>query len=129
LSVFEKLLIKFEKKLPSTGIKQLLVDLDVVQNPEPYLEKLLLEDGVNQFQKEFLIEHGIYLTIDDAAKIKLLEKSKSENKKVRVLCNELFGDYFHGIRLMKLENFNIPGEAVDDPKAFLDAYIKKNYRQ
>jgi endopeptidase Clp ATP-binding regulatory subunit ClpX len=129
LSVFEKLLIKFEKKLPSTGIKHLLIDLDIVQNPEPYLEKMLLEDGINQFQKEFLIKHGIYLTIDDTAKIKLFEKSKSENKKVQALCNELFTDYFHGIRLMKLENFNIPGEAVDDPKAYLDTYIKNNYRQ
>ena len=129
LSVFEKLLIKFEKKLPSSDIKVLDIDLGLVQDPEGRLEKMLLEDGVNHFQKEFLVEHGIYLTFDESAKKKLHERGKSENKKIGSLCAELFGDYFHGIRLMKLENFTVPGEAVEDPKGFLDAYIKTNYKK
>lgn len=127
LSVFEKLLIKFEKKLPSTGIKRLDVDMDMVNNPEKILEGLLLEDGINNFQKQFLIDHGIYLTFDDTAKSALAAKASTENKKVSELCNELFGDFFHGIRLMKLENFTIPGEAVAGPKEYLDNYIKRNY--
>ncbi len=129
LSVFEKLLIKFEKKLPSTGVKKLSVDLELVNNPLEVLDKVLLEDGVSHFQKEFLIEHGIYLTFDEGAKGRIQSRAGDENKKIAALCSELFGDYFHGIRLMKLENFTIPGEAVDDPKGFLDSYIKKNYRQ
>lgn len=129
LSVFEKLLIKFEKKLPSTGVSKLDVDIELIKNPEKCLEQILLEDGVNQFQKEFLIEHGIYLSLDEGAKAKLLAKSKTENIKVKELCNNLFGDYFHGIRLMKLENFSIPPVAVEDPKGYLDSYIKENYKQ
>jgi endopeptidase Clp ATP-binding regulatory subunit ClpX len=128
LSVFEKLLIKFEKSLPSTEIKKLYVDLSLVNNPDNILADMLLEDGINKFQKEFLIEHGIYLLFEDNAKEKLRVKSKELNIKVRNLCDNLFKDFFHGIRLMKLENFTITEEAVNNPKEYLDSYIKENYK-
>ena len=70
---------------------------------------MLLEDGINKFQKEFLIEHGIYLSFDEEAKTKIEKKSGELNIKVRDLCDDLFKDFFHGIRLMNLENFTIPG--------------------
>jgi endopeptidase Clp ATP-binding regulatory subunit ClpX len=128
LSVFEKLLIKFEKKLPSTDIKKLYVDMDLINNPDKTLSSLLLEDGLTKFQKEFLIEHGIYLSFDDEAKRKIESKSAETSKKVRDICDDLFRDFFHGIRLMKLEAFTIPVAAVDNPKEFLDTYIKQNYK-
>ncbi len=43
VSVVEKALIKFEKKLPSTSISQLLVSREVVQNPETELDRLLTD--------------------------------------------------------------------------------------
>ena len=101
--------------------------MDMINNPEKILEELLLEDGISSFQKQFLIDHSIYLTCDDTAKSALAEKAAAESRKVSALCNDLFGDFFHGIRLMKLENFTIPGEAVAGPKEYLDNYIKKNY--
>ena len=109
LSVFEKLLIKFEKKLPSTGIKKLYVDLPLINDPEKVLSAMLVEDGISKFQKEFLIEHGIYLTFDEDAKTRIEKNSNGLNIKARDLCDNLFKDFFHGIRLMNLENFTIPG--------------------
>jgi len=44
VSVFEKVLIKFEKKLPSTTIKRLLVTKEMVENPAREL-RLLLENA------------------------------------------------------------------------------------
>ncbi|MCL2155688.1 MAG: AAA family ATPase [Leptospirales bacterium] len=129
LSVFEKLLIKFEKKLPSTGIKKLYVDMTLINNPDNILDDLMLEDGITTFQKEFLIEHGIYILFEDNAKEKLNVKAKELNIKVKNLCDDLFKDFFHGIRLMKLENFTITEEAVDNPKEYLDSYIKENYKR
>ncbi len=41
VSAIEKLLIPFEKKLPSTQIKRFLVTQEVVENPQEELEKLL----------------------------------------------------------------------------------------
>jgi endopeptidase Clp ATP-binding regulatory subunit ClpX len=129
LSVFEKLLIKFEKKLPSTEIKKLYVDINLINNAENILENLILEDSINRFQKEFLIEHGIYLLFEENAKEKLRVKAKESNVRVIDLCNDLFKDFFHGIRLMKLENFTITEETVESPKEYLDSYIKDNYKK
>lgn len=44
ISVLEKILIKFEKRLPSTDIKKLVVTYDLVTTPEQHLEKLLGND-------------------------------------------------------------------------------------
>lgn len=43
VSTIEKILIPFEKKLPSTGISRFLVTLEVVENPEAQLKRILAE--------------------------------------------------------------------------------------
>ena len=127
LSVFEKTLIKFEKSLPSTSIKELTVTKDLIESPREHLRKMIIDDGISSFQKEFLIEHGVYLDFSQEAIKKIEEKVGQEVKDVRNLCEELFHDYFHGLRLMKLEHFNITGDAVADPEGFLNRFIKENY--
>ena len=129
LSVFEKVLIKFEKCLPSSGIKKLSVDKELIENGEDVLDKLLLDDGIQTYQKEFLVEHGIYLEFTEDAMKKIQKTSREENKKVSLVCRELFHDYFHGIRLMNLESFKIDANAIENPKKYLDDYIKSNYKE
>jgi len=129
LSVFERVLIKFEKSLPSTNINKLVVDKQVVENPGAVLKEMLIEDGIHSFQKDFLVEHGIYLDFDNDAVEKIQEMAGAKLKSIKQLCNELFRDYYHGLRLMKLENFTIRKEAVDDPDRFLNAFIKENYHK
>ncbi|HPL17836.1 MAG TPA: AAA family ATPase, partial [Spirochaetota bacterium] len=73
LSVFEKVLIKFEKSLPSTNIKRLVVDRRVIESPAEALKELLIEDGIQSFQKDFLVEHGIYLEFEKEAVEKIQE--------------------------------------------------------
>ena len=51
VSVIEKVLIKFEKKLPSTTIKRLLVTREMVENPVREL-KMLLEDVGDRERRE-----------------------------------------------------------------------------
>ena len=127
LSVFEKALIKFEKTLPSTSINKFFVDRNTLENPEKVLRDYLVDDGIKSFQKDFLIEHGIFLEFDADAMSELVKRSGKDLKDMRKLCSELFHDYFHGIRLMKLENFRITKEAVRNPGEYLSSYIKQNY--
>ncbi len=54
VSVVEKSLIKFEKKLPSTSINQLLVSREVVLNPETELERLLSDPENPKTKAAFL---------------------------------------------------------------------------
>ncbi|MCP4130707.1 MAG: AAA domain-containing protein [bacterium] len=129
LSVFEKALIKFEKSLPSTNVKKLLVDKELIENPAPLLHKMLLEDGIQTFQKEFMVKHGIFLEFRQDAIDEIDRRAQEENIKVSKLCNDLFHDYFHGIRLINLESFTITKDAVDNPEDFLNNFIKESYKK
>ncbi|HNW30596.1 MAG TPA: AAA family ATPase, partial [Spirochaetota bacterium] len=129
LSVFEKVLIKFEKSLPSTNIKKLVVDRKVIESPAEALRDLLIEDGIQSFQKDFLVEHGIYLEFEKEAVEKIQAMAGEKLKSIKQLCNELFHDYYHGLRLVKLDHFTIPREAVDRPDEYLNNFIKANYNK
>ncbi len=129
LSVAENMLISFEKKLPSTNLKKLHVNKELIDNPSMVLDKMLLAEGISNFQKEFLIEHGIFLEFENKAIAKIHELTKLENKNVQDVCKEKFHDYFHGIRLMNMESFTITEEAVIDPEGYLSRYIKNNYHK
>jgi endopeptidase Clp ATP-binding regulatory subunit ClpX len=48
VSVMEKILLLFEKKLPSTQIRHLVMDVDMVHNPREQLEKLLQDSSVQE---------------------------------------------------------------------------------
>ncbi len=129
LSVFEKTLIKFEKTLPSTEIKQLLVDKELVEAPESALRKMLVSDNIKSFQKTFLLKNGIYLDFDKDASEQLQEMALNSHKSVKQLCEDLFHDYPYGIRLMGLDNFRISRDAVENPTAYIDNYIRANYNK
>jgi len=127
LTVFEKTLIKFEKFLPSTDIKELTVDEDLIDNPLKILQDIDLKNGIQNFQKNFLVQHGIFLGFSEKAKKELKRIALEKNIRVLDLCQESFQDYYHGLRLMKVESFTITAEAVLNPKNFLDKSIKANF--
>jgi len=128
LSVFEKTLIKFEKTLPSTDVKKLVVDKAMVDDPSEVLKKLLLNDNIKGFQKNFLLEHGIYLDFEKEALEQIQEKARNEGKSIRQVCQDLFHDYPYALQLMNQDNFTIPAEAVVKPQEFIDEYVRKNYK-
>jgi ATP-dependent Clp protease ATP-binding subunit ClpX len=52
VSIMEKVLLPFEKKLPSTDIKHLVVTTEVVHRPQQELDRLLNEPGRRAFHRE-----------------------------------------------------------------------------
>jgi ATP-dependent protease Clp ATPase subunit len=129
LTVFERLLISFEKQLPSTEIKELTVDKPLIDDPKQALRGLILQDGISRFQKNFLLQHGTYLDFDKEAKEFMQEKAEQAGRKIKDLCEELFADYYHGMRLMNLDNFTINREAIEHPQDYLADYIKNYYKK
>lgn len=127
LSVFERVLIRFEKTMPSLETKKLYVDENLVDAPEKVLDELMINDNIKGFQKDFLVNHGIYLEFAHEALELIQEKAKAQRKSIRRVCEDLFHDYPYGIRLMKREHFTIEKDAVQDPAGFLDRYIRENY--
>jgi ATP-dependent Clp protease ATP-binding subunit ClpX len=52
VSIMERVLLPFEKKLPSTDIKHLVVTTEMVHHPQQELERLLHEPGRADFHRE-----------------------------------------------------------------------------
>jgi ATP-dependent Clp protease ATP-binding subunit ClpX len=132
LSVFENVLIRFEKTLPSTNITELMVNKDVVLNPEQELQKMLLlhiEDDIKKFQKSFLVDHGIFLEFEKDAIEAIKEVAYRSNKSIKQICNDSFSEYHFGIKLMERDTFTITKEAVFSPNEYLNNYIRNNYKK
>ena len=51
VSVMERVLLHFEKKLPSTSIRHLVVDVEMVHAPRAFLEKLLADPELQAAQR------------------------------------------------------------------------------
>lgn len=127
LSVVEKVLIPFEKALPSTNVRELVVDDELLDKPEEKLFTTILDASVRAFQSEFLAEHGIYLEFDESAREELRNRVDGRPSRVLEFCREAFSEYYHGIRLMKRDSFTITADAVKRPTEYLDEYIRENY--
>lgn len=125
LSVFEKVLIRFEKTLPSLETKKLLVDQNLIENSDAVLSEIMINDSIKTFQRDFIARHGIYLDFENDALETILSMAKASRKSIRRICEDLFHDYAYGIRLLKREQFTIVKAAVENPSEYLDEYIRK----
>ncbi len=127
VSIWEKLLIKFEKQLPSTSIKKLVVTEELVDNPEKVLENILARDGVNRISVEFFEKHGIILEFTDNAVNLIKAKSQKENTTPYEYCQNILKNYEYGLKLIGKTHFKIDQDLVNNYQQFLDDLIKKAY--
>ncbi len=91
------------------------------------MREMIIKDSISRFQRSFLVQHGVYLDFSDEAVLMIDRKAGAQAKKAEELCENMFRDYFHGLRLMKLEHLTITADAVEDPEGFLNRYIKEHY--
>ena len=127
VSVLERILMPFEKKLPSTGVKSLVVDKNVIDNPHEVLQMMVFEDSVAAFQRDFLIETGVVLEFTAQAKKQLAVKA-GEGEDIADYLNENFVDYGYGLKLIGDADFKVTSEVIKDPKEHLNKLIKKSYK-
>ncbi len=127
VSVFEKALLKFEKKLPSTSIKKLMVTEQIVRKPETELDILLNNYLLKEFQTQFLVRTGIVITFTPGAKDEILKQSRQENKDFLTKCWELFSNYEYGLKLLNRAEFLVDEVILQDPKGRLEQLIKESY--
>lgn len=203
VSVVEKVLMKFEKKLPSTSIKRLLVTKEMVEDPvgelqkllgspeererdqryekviarekvelEAYLKKqrgnfpekyralldaprlalvvervvstgmevsavleefFLMGEAVRDYEKTFFEQRGIKIFIEERAVDRLLQLAVDTGTPVDTLCDRMFKNYYHGLKLIKDRNgkceFAFTEDAVNEPEGFLDKLIRESYKE
>ena len=127
VTVFERVLLRYEKKLPSTEIRQLTVTPEMIDDPDAELEKLLTREAIRAFQRRFLASTGIAIRCTPEA-VEIL-KQQAEERKARLedLCYDLLKDYEYGLRLLGRQEFVVDAETVLRPKERLEALIKEAY--
>jgi len=130
VGVAERTLLKFEKTLPSREeITAFTVDASVVDNPVEGLNRLLGEQQVTTFRASFEKAYGITITFEDGVLAYLTKQAEGEGVSVDALCEQLFGDYGHGLKLLGKDTFAITLEAAEKPKEHLDYLVKTFYNQ
>jgi ATP-dependent Clp protease ATP-binding subunit ClpX len=130
VGVAERTLLKFEKVLPSQEeITAFTVDASVVDNPVEGLNRLLGEQQVTTFRASFAKAYGITITFEEGVLAYLTKQAEGEGVSVDELCERLFGDYGHGLKLLGKDTFAITQEAAKKPKEHLDFLVKTFYNQ
>ena len=127
VSAVEKALLKFEKSLPSTPVSGFKVTTDVVVDPETSLRKLLSDASFDRFIDSFLERHGTQLTFEPEARARIQEMAEERSTTPELLCDGLFADYGHGLKLLEQVQFAITRTIVDNPQESLNSLIKDFY--
>jgi hypothetical protein len=129
VSVAERVLLKFEKTLPSRKIDAFTVSLDVVEDPVAGLSKLLGDQQVTAFRASFEKAYGITVTFEEEALDYLVKLAEEEGLTVDRICEERFGDFGHGLKLLGKPSIVVTLDAAQHPKQHLDNLVKSYYAQ
>ncbi len=129
VSVFENILMPFERSLPSTSIRKLTVSADLCNDPEQYLNKMVNRHAFESYSQNFLRNTGITINFSDEAKEILKATAISQSIDLKTYLDERFKNYDYGLKLIELESFDVTPEVIEDTQKYLDRLIKENYHR
>ena len=129
IRVCERALIPFEKALPSTDIKELVVTKAMVENPERELRELVFQHDIRNFQRDFLTKTQIVLEFSKDAQEKLDEITRKSDVRAKTWLEDKFKNYEYGLKLAKLEQLRITPEVLEDPNQYLEKLVKKSSKK
>lgn len=140
MTILESTFRHFKFELPSSPIRQFTLTADTVAEPKQALDTLLqstsnteldLGDDLKRFVETFRIENGIQLEFESSAITSLLELAKAQNKGVRVLCEDLFKNFAHGLKLVarnsQKTSFLITSNVIQNPEKELSQWIIQSF--
>jgi endopeptidase Clp ATP-binding regulatory subunit ClpX len=127
VSALEKVLLPFERRLPSTGIERLEVTEAVVRDPLAGLEAILFEGSLAAFVERFRVTHGIRLLFPPESTALLAEMVRARGCTPDELCSQLFSDYGHGLKLMDRTEYAVAPGTLAQPRETLNQLIVEHY--
>jgi len=127
VSALERVLLNFEKRLPSVEIDRFTVTAETVADPKAGLQKLLSDTSLQNYIDDFRASHSIELSFDAETAALVKQMAQEQNQMPEDLCAELFTDYGHGLRLAGQEKFEVTPEVVRHPREALNSLVKDFY--
>ncbi|HQZ27551.1 MAG TPA: AAA family ATPase [Verrucomicrobiales bacterium] len=142
MTVCERLLRHFKFELPGSTLTELSIDKALVENPAARLESLLAEAGpvgdakvlseIAAFRRKFEEDHGVRLTFDSEAALRVAAISSERGQSALQLCEERFRDFQFGLQLIRKntgqKTFRVTADAVEDPDRYLSNLVVASYR-
>jgi ATP-dependent Clp protease ATP-binding subunit ClpX len=127
LAVTERTLVRFEKLLPISSIKRLVVTRELVQNPGQVACTLLTDEIISDFQRRFLEKTGLVLEISAESRAWIKLNLPSDLQQMAGQLAEMFKNYEYGMKLANQASLRVTPQVLKAPDAFLDKLIKKAY--
>ncbi len=142
MTVLEKLLREFKFELPSSAVRELRVDRELVADPAAALKVLMernrearveqLREEAGQFAARFAAEHGVEVEFTDKALQRLVEDCLESHRTMRSLCETKFKDFGYGLQLLARntgrKKFRITAPTIDNPDRVLSKWLTESYR-
>jgi ATP-dependent Clp protease ATP-binding subunit ClpX len=143
VTVCDRLFRDFKFELPGSGVRKLVIDPDLVNDPDTALRSLLEKaqaeaelnqaEMVRQFAAVFSQKHGVRFEIEEPAIAKIIQRAHEKRSNITEYCNLIFKDYPYGLKLLRDRDsnlrFSVPLAAIDDPDKYLSDRVVEFYRQ
>lgn len=143
MTVSERTLRNFKFELPSTCVKRLTVNRELVDQPGALLDQLMAESRdnkdfqagqeVHEFAAEFTRTHELKIRFSDGAVDRLVKLAEEQNRSVTLVCKERFKDFQFGLKLIAQntgqDEFTVDEKVVEAPDKTLSNWVVKSYRE
>ena len=123
----EKVLLRFETRLPSTDIGSFTVTERTVLDPAGELKSMLVDTSLQSFSANFSRDYGIHLSFSGQAVETVKGMARAQGRLPGEVCEEILSDYGHGLKLLELEHFEVTPEVLSGPQEVLNQLIKDLY--
>jgi ATP-dependent Clp protease ATP-binding subunit ClpX len=127
LTVTEGVLMRFEKLLPSSTIKELTVTKEMVEEPQKKVAELFFEQSFLDFQRKFLESSGVTLEFPEESRDWLQEQTEGDPEKTIKFLSDALHNYEYGLKLAGKTSLKITPELLRDPEGYLDTMVKQAY--
>ena len=141
MTVLENFLRDFKFELPSTPVKELVLDAAALEKPTAALEKLisanhtahmeLLRGEVIAFANRFNETAGVTLEFNVDAVNYFADQSVASGKTVRALCEDAFRDFAYGLKLIERNTgkttFAIDRDTAANPVETISRWVRESY--
>ncbi len=142
MTVCEAILRNFKFELADSGLTELVIDRELVEDPDKVLERLLEQFGdpgnlaiqreVETFCRGFRDRHALDVTFELDAIRAISGQCAEKNMSALAWCDQSFGDYQFGLKLIEKNtgrsSFRLPVRAVEDPEGYLSNLVLESYR-
>lgn len=139
LTVCEKILRGFKYELPSTQIREFDLTKEGVLSPGSRLGELLkgeveheIVSAIRRFEQDFFEKNRIRLRLDPSACEAVKGQMAGKECDAPEFLGKLFSNYAYGLALISEKNggkeFLISKEAIENPNAVLNGWIKEAYK-